>query len=86
MNSSTRRRPGRPAGHPQRIRPNRIVSFVTDRELERIQELAAVSGQSQSATVHALMSFALSHKRFLLRGNGAPRKTREEAEQENPRS
>jgi hypothetical protein len=38
------------------VRPNRVVTFVTDSEFERLNELAETTGKSLSALVHDLLA------------------------------
>lgn len=49
---TTRKRPGRPSGPSDSVRPHRVVTMVTGPELRRLRELADASGKSLSAVVH----------------------------------
>ncbi|MGD8375724.1 MAG: hypothetical protein PVF68_06250 [Acidobacteriota bacterium] len=50
---------GRPPGPRERRRRNRVVTFVTDAELEALQRLSDRSGRSLSAEVHAILTGSL---------------------------
>ena len=54
-----RKRPGRPPGPLDSVRPNRVVTFVTGPELRRLTELADSRGKSLSAIVRDLVSLGL---------------------------
>lgn len=71
--------PKRPTEYPTMGRPRlpeamrrdqRVVSFLTDDEFERLQERAAAEGLTLSATIHQILSRSL---RTRTRASGATR-------------
>jgi hypothetical protein len=46
---------GRPRIDQRKVRSNRIVSFVTDTELEKLERLAQEDDRSLSAVVHRII-------------------------------
>lgn len=57
---TAKKRRGRPPGPASQVRPHRVVTFVTERELRRLNELAEASDSSISAIVHDLLAPALT--------------------------
>ena len=55
-NTSTRRRLGRPRRPAEVARRNRVVTLVTDAELEKLEILAERKGKSLSALVHQIVT------------------------------
>ncbi len=51
-----RKRMGRPPLNPEEVRNNRIVTFVTNREMMKLERIAEQEGRSLSATVHHILS------------------------------
>ncbi len=47
---------GRPPLNPEEVRNNRIVTFVTNREMMKLERIAEQEGRSLSATVHHILS------------------------------
>jgi len=47
---------GRPRLSRQRVRSNRVVTFVTQAELERLEQMALHDDRSLSAAVHKIIS------------------------------
>ena len=54
---------GRPPAPPETVRKNRIVTFVTDEEFEKLERLAERSDQSLSAAVYELLARALRRQK-----------------------
>ena len=62
---------GRPPGPKNRARTKRVVTFVTEPELSRLQAMAVANGASLSATTHHLIARALkAQSRALKRQDG----------------
>jgi len=57
--SGKKAKPGRPAYPPERVRGNRVVTFVTDRELSHLLRLAESEELSMSAVCHQLIGESL---------------------------
>ncbi|MGB5176875.1 MAG: hypothetical protein WBQ30_19225 [Thermoanaerobaculia bacterium] len=55
----TRPRLGRPPLPREKARPNRLVTFLTDEELEGLRRQAKREGPSLSAKAHQLLSHSL---------------------------
>jgi len=53
------RRMGRPPVPPERARPNRVVTFVTNSEFAQLQSIAERRGVSLSATVQEILAGSL---------------------------
>jgi len=51
-----RQRMGRPRLDPEVARTNRIVTFVTNREMTELELIAEQEGKSLSAVVHRILS------------------------------
>lgn len=51
---------GRPRQPPQSARSNRIVTFVTDSELENLHQIAHEEDRSLSSVVHQIVSTHLA--------------------------
>jgi hypothetical protein len=49
-------RRGRPRVDRQLARPNRIVTFVTDRELEALEQITVEEERSMAAVVHRIIA------------------------------
>jgi len=58
---------GRRSELPERVRSNRVVTFVTDRELESLEQIAYEEERSRSAVVHRILAQHL--KNIMLRAN-----------------
>jgi len=56
---NSRLRLGRPPLPRDKARANRVVTFVTETELAKLQEIAAQGGQSVSAAVHRMLERCL---------------------------
>ena len=52
MAKTKSRERGRPRANPELIRRNRVVTLLTDKEFERLREIADEEGSSVSALVH----------------------------------
>lgn len=50
---------GRPPSPPDKVRPHRIVTFVTDREMSQLLRLAESEDMSMSAVCHRLIGESL---------------------------
>jgi len=59
------RRPklGRPRGAPESVRPNRVVTYVTNAELAKLERIADREGKPLSAVVHQILSRSLESHR-----------------------
>jgi hypothetical protein len=53
--SSSRSRRGRPKAARNLRRPNRIVTFVTDKELEQLEHVTMEEDRSMAAVVHRII-------------------------------
>ena len=53
-------RMGRPRENPESVRSNRVVTFVTNRELANLERIADEKRMSLSAVVHQILSEFLS--------------------------
>ena len=51
-----RPRMGRPRENPESVRKNRLVTFVTNRELANLERIADEKRMSLSAVVHQILS------------------------------
>lgn len=51
---------GRPPQDPAKARSNRVVTFVTDAEMEKINRLADEQGKALSAVVYELLATILN--------------------------
>jgi len=63
-----RKRMGRPRLNPEVARTNRIVTFVTNREMVELERIAEREGRSLSAAVHQILSKFLTatlHREYL---------------------
>ena len=49
-------RMGRPRQNPESVRSNRVVTFVTNRELANLERIADEKRMSLSAVVHQILS------------------------------
>lgn len=56
-----RRKFGRPAGLPGSVRSHRVVTFVTDQELHKLNKLADARDKSLSSIVHDLVLLGFKH-------------------------
>lgn len=65
MKTSSKRRPalGRPPKPPEAVRSNRVVTFVTNAEMEELEQLADEQGSALSAVVYKLLAKSLSELR-----------------------
>jgi hypothetical protein len=50
------KRLGRPPSPPETARSERVVTFLTQRELEQLQQLAIDQDMALSATIHQLIA------------------------------
>ena len=61
----TRRvRMGRPPMPEDRVRSNRVVTFVTNQELAELEQAAARAGSSLSGLVHEMLLYDLESRRW----------------------
>ena len=58
-----RRRLGRPPHPPESVRGNRVVTFVTDAEYEKLERLAERSDRSLSAAVYEILARSLRRQK-----------------------
>ena len=63
--ASGSRRPkmGRPPGPPQKVRSNRVVTYVTNVELAELERIADREGKPLSAVVHQILARSLASHR-----------------------
>ena len=54
-----RRRMGRPPQDPERVRRNRVTTFLTDEEFRKLELIAAKTDKSLSSALHQLVARAL---------------------------
>ena len=55
INPTKKRRLGRPPSSPNMVRRNRVVTMVTDAELEQLKSLVKAEGKSLSLVVHEVL-------------------------------
>ncbi len=62
--STERVRPsrGRPPGPPGRVRPHRVVTFVTDTEIAKLEQICRKEMKSLSAVTHEILSRSLRRR------------------------
>ena len=62
--STERVRPqrGRPPGPPERVRPHRVVTFVTDAEMTKLEQICQGEEKSLSAVAHEILSRSLRRR------------------------
>ena len=63
-----RQRLGRPPKPRDKVRSERVVSFVTRGELDSLTELADIRGESVSAVVHRILRSALMKENGQING------------------
>jgi len=61
MQKQARMRHGRPRAEPKAARSNRVVTFVTDHELDHLEQMAYEEDRSLSAIVHRIVVQYLAH-------------------------
>ena len=54
---------GRPAGPPETVRRNRVVTFLTDAEFEKLEALADEKDEPLSAVLYEILSRALKRRK-----------------------
>jgi hypothetical protein len=54
---------GRPPGPPQKVRSNRVVTYVTNVELAKLERIADREEKPLSAIVHEMLSRSLARHR-----------------------
>jgi hypothetical protein len=59
------RRRGRPPAPPDRVRPCRLVTFVTHAEKAQLRRMSEAEGKSISALAHEILSRSLRRRRRL---------------------
>ena len=62
QDKSQRRRMGRPARPAETARRNRVVTLVTDAELEKLTSIAEAEDRSLSSMVHQILNNHLSRR------------------------
>jgi hypothetical protein len=60
--SANKRQRGRPRMPAQVARPNRLVTFVTDKELEYLMTIAAEEDRSMASVVHRVIAAHIRDK------------------------
>ena len=61
MQKQAGKRHGRPRAAPKAARSNRVVTFVTNQELDRLEQMAYEEDRSLSAIVHRIVVQHLEH-------------------------
>ena len=61
MKKVERPRRGRPPGAADRVRPHRVVTFVSSKELKVLRELGDANGKSMSLTLHDILAYSFGH-------------------------
>ena len=56
LSKESKSKRGRPKSPANIARPNRIVSFVTDNELQQLRQVAAEEERSMAAVVHRIIA------------------------------
>ena len=54
---------GRPPGPPDRVRPHRLVTFVTQAEMAQLRQICINEDKSLSALTHEILSRALRRRK-----------------------
>ena len=54
---------GRPPGPPQKVRSNRVVTYVTNAKLAKLERIADREGKPLSAVVHEILARSLGRHR-----------------------
>jgi len=54
---------GRPPGPPEKVRSNRVVTYVTNAELAKLECIADREGKPLSAVVHEILAGSLENRR-----------------------
>ena len=67
-NGSPRARLGRPPKPRDKVRSERVVSFVTRGEFDSLAEIADIRGESVSAVVHSILRSALTKENDRING------------------
>ncbi len=60
--SSGKRQRGRPRTPSQVARPNRLVTFVTDKEMEYLMQVVAEEDRSMASVIHRLIAAHIKDK------------------------
>jgi hypothetical protein len=60
--STGKRQRGRPRTPPQTARPNRLVTFVTDKEMEYLMRVVAEEDRSMASVIHRLIAAHIRDK------------------------
>ena len=56
IQATTKKQRGRPRTPPQIARPNRLVTFVTDKEMEYLMRVVAEEDRSMASVIHRLIA------------------------------
>ena len=60
--SPSRPRRGRPPALPGRARPHRVVTFLTDAEMAKLEQICESEEKSLSAVAHEILARSLSRR------------------------
>ena len=60
--TARKRRPGRPPMPAQLARPNRLVTFVTDEEMEHLMRVVVEEDRSMASVIHRIISAHIKDK------------------------
>jgi len=61
--AARKRRPGRPRTPAQVARPNRLVTFVTDKEMEHLMRVVVEDDRSMASVIHRIISAHIKDKK-----------------------
>ena len=61
--AARKRRPGRPRTPAQVARPNRLVTFVTDKEMDHLMKIVVEDDRSMAYVIHRIISAHIKDKK-----------------------
>jgi hypothetical protein len=62
IQATSKKQRGRPRTSPQIARPNRLVTFVTDKEMEYLMRVVAQEDRSMASVIHRLIAAHIRDK------------------------
>jgi hypothetical protein len=62
IQTTSKKQRGRPRTPPQIARPNRLVTFVTDKEMEYLTRIVAEEDRSMASVIHRLIAAHIRDK------------------------
>jgi hypothetical protein len=62
IQTTSKKQRGRPRTPPQIARPNRLVTFVTDKEMEYLMRVVAEEDRSMASVIHRLIAAHIRDK------------------------